>query len=148
MPKKYAGLIKIVLLTAFYAPAMPFVLIFTIIGLTLWFWADKYMLLKHMSLPKSIDDDLTEAMVEYLEWAACTFAVGSIMFAYTMKDESGELAFHDTARALLWLALGVSLFHIFFPMETLNKKLFKVTHKACEDQTFEEARVNFASVKI
>jgi len=145
MPKKYAGLIKVVLLTAFYAPAMPFVLIFTIIGLTLWFWADKYMLLKHMSLPKSIDDDLTEAMVEYLEWAACTFAVGSIMFSYTLKDATGELAFIDTARSLIWLALAVSLFHIFFPMSMLNKKLFKVKSQACENQTFEEARLSFTS---
>jgi len=145
MPKKYAGLIKIVLLTAFYAPAMPFALIFTIFGLTLWFWADKYMLLKHMSLPKSIDDDLTEAMVEYLEWAACTFAVGSIMYAYTLKDSTNEFAFQDTARSLIWLALAISLFHIFFPMSYLNKRLFKMKSSPCENQTFEEARLSFNS---
>jgi len=41
MPKKYAGLIKVVLLTTFYASAIPFAYIFTIVGLIAWFWADK-----------------------------------------------------------------------------------------------------------
>jgi len=31
--------------------------------------------LRRNAKPRSIDDDLADAMVEYLEWAACTFAV-------------------------------------------------------------------------
>jgi len=84
-------------------------------------------------------------MVEYLEWAACTFAVGSIMYAYTLKDSTDEFAFKDTARSLIWLALAISLFHIFFPMSVLNKKLFKIKSSPCENQTFEEARLSFNS---
>jgi len=44
MPTKYAGMIKIVLLATFYAPAIPFSLIYTIGGLILWYWADKVCL--------------------------------------------------------------------------------------------------------
>jgi len=41
LPLKYAGMIKTVLLATFYAPAIPFSLVYTIIGLGLWFWTDK-----------------------------------------------------------------------------------------------------------
>jgi len=80
MPKKYAGLSKVVLLTTFYAPAIPFAFIFTIIGLIIWFWTDKYVLLRRLALPQSINHDLTDSMVEYLEWSTVTFAV--ILFDY------------------------------------------------------------------
>lgn len=52
MPTKYAGMIKMVLLATFYAPALPFALIYTIPGLILWYWADKvprYYLMKLFS---------------------------------------------------------------------------------------------------
>jgi len=41
MPKKYSGIIRLMLFATFYAPAIPFALIFTLLGLTLWYWADK-----------------------------------------------------------------------------------------------------------
>jgi len=49
MPTKYAGMIKMVLLATFYAPAIPFALIYTIPGLILWYWADK-VFLYHMRI--------------------------------------------------------------------------------------------------
>jgi len=49
MPIKYANRIKVMLLASFYAPALPFSIIFTIIGLVIWFWVDKvfFELLKY-----------------------------------------------------------------------------------------------------
>lgn len=41
---KYAILLKSMLLTCFYAPAMPIALVFTIVGLILTYWADKVQL--------------------------------------------------------------------------------------------------------
>jgi hypothetical protein len=40
---RYAILLKTMLLTCFYAPAMPIALIFTIVGLILTFWVDKVL---------------------------------------------------------------------------------------------------------
>jgi len=45
LPKRYAMVIKFVLLATFYAPAIPFALIYTVIGLGLWYWANKVVLL-------------------------------------------------------------------------------------------------------
>jgi len=80
MPPKFAAMIKIVLVCTFYTPAIPFALIFTIPGLVLWYWADKYVLLKRAALPNAIGDNLTDAMVEFLEYAAFTFAVRILLF--------------------------------------------------------------------
>jgi len=145
LPFKYAGMIKTVLLATFYTPAMPFALIFTTVGLALWFWADKWVLIRRLVLPKSINNDLTDSMVEYLEWAVFTFAAGNVVYVYTLKNSLGEFAFDDTSRALVWVTLGISLFHIYFPMEALNKKLLPIHQKACETKTFSEARLNFTT---
>jgi len=44
MSLKYSHVIKTVLFTAFYAPAMPFAIIFSILGLVATYWIDKVLL--------------------------------------------------------------------------------------------------------
>ena len=39
--KKYAGIMKTLMLTAFYATLIPFATIFSILGIILFFWLDK-----------------------------------------------------------------------------------------------------------
>jgi len=68
---------------------------------------------------------------------------GNIMYTYTLKNSFDELAFDNTCWALIWVTLGISLFHIIFPMEALNKKLFPIEDKVTETLTFEEARLAF-----
>ena len=46
----------------------------------------------------------------------------------------------------MWVTLGISLFHVVFPMEYLNKKLFPIKDEVTETDTFEEARLEFHSV--
>lgn len=41
MADKYATLIRTILLASFYAPAIPFALIFSLMGLLLTYWTDK-----------------------------------------------------------------------------------------------------------
>ena len=65
---KYSSLIKTVLLTCFYAPAMPLSIAIAIFGLILTYWVDKYLLLRRTALPTSLGDELSRAMIEYLEW--------------------------------------------------------------------------------
>jgi len=68
------------------------------------------------------------------------------VYAYTLKNSENEFAFDTASRVLVWIALGISLFHIYFPMEALNRKLLPVHQKACETKTFNEARLNFFTV--
>jgi len=143
MPARFAALIKVVLLTTFYAPAIPIAAVFSIGGLTLWYWAEKYNLFRRSILPPSIDDELANSMIEYLEWAACTFAIGNIIYVFSLTNASDDLAFPHEARIVIWITLGVSLFHIFFPMGLLNETLFPIKDEVTEHQTYEQARLEF-----
>ena len=99
-------------------------------------------------LSRSISKDLTDTAVEYLEWAACTFAVGNIIYVYTLKNSANELAFTDTGRSLIWITLGISLFHIYFPMEMLNKKFLKIKNEGSVAVDFDEAELKFDTVRV
>lgn len=145
LPAKYATILKVVLMTCLYAPAMPFALIYASIGLFLTYWADKYNLLRHNALPKQIDDSLTDSMVEYLEWASCAFSVGNIIYIFSLKNSAGDLAFPIETTPFVWISLGVSLFHIIFPMELLNVKLFPIKDEVTETDNFEQARLRFTT---
>jgi len=41
LPNKYAFTTRMVLFTAFFAPAMPFSMIYIIVGFILYYWAEK-----------------------------------------------------------------------------------------------------------
>jgi len=62
-----------------------------------------------------------------------------------LKNTTENLAFNDISLLLAWITLGISLFHIIFPMELLNKKLFPVEDLVTETQTFEQARIEFST---
>jgi len=145
MADKYATLIRTILLASFYAPAIPFALIFSLVGLLLTYWADKYVLLRRIALPKSLNNDLTNTMVEYLEWMAFMFSLGNLMFMYTLKDSQSDLVYDSTASIWNWITLGVSLFHIYFPMEWLNRILFPITKERTETDSYEQARFDFTT---
>jgi DNA repair ATPase RecN len=65
------------------------------------------------------------------------------VYVFSLKDYWGEIAFPLETAVLVWITFGVSLFHIVFPMELLNKKLFKIKDEVTENITFETARLNF-----
>lgn len=53
IPSQYAVIIKTMLLTSFYFTAMPIVCVFTIIGLCLFYWANKVFFITPNSLTLS-----------------------------------------------------------------------------------------------
>mmetsp|Transcript_24055 Transcript_24055/g.21070 ORF Transcript_24055/g.21070 Transcript_24055/m.21070 type:complete len:276 (-) Transcript_24055:448-1275(-) len=143
---KNAGLIKNLLLTAFYAPALPICLVFTLGGLFFLYWADKCTILRRYALPRSLGSEITEDMIEHLEWAAFFFALGNMMFTYTLLGSDGEDSFENFSgekNTLVWVAIIISLVHIFLPMESINEKIFKIEDRVTEEITSKEARFDF-----
>jgi len=57
---KSSLIIKSMLLCAFYAPAMPFAMIYTMIGLILIYWADKFALFRLFALPNALGNSLAK----------------------------------------------------------------------------------------
>jgi len=52
----YSEPIKIIITSAFWAPLIPFALIFSIIGIVLEYWKSKYIILKRASAPPMIGE--------------------------------------------------------------------------------------------
>lgn len=72
--------------------------------------------------------------------------MGSMVCVLSLKDVKGDFAFGTENDSLIWITFGISLFHIFFPMESLNKKLFPIKDELTETITYEDAQVNFTTV--
>jgi len=143
MPDQYAGIIRVVLLTTFYSAAIPFAFIISVLGLAVIFWVDKYMLLRRMAFPKFLNNETTESMIEYLEWAAASFSVGNLIYFYTLRNSDDELAFSDTHSVIPWATFIVSMLHVNLPMEAVNKKTI-----SCQKSASFSSRFQSGSSKI
>jgi len=136
-------LVKTVLVTAFFAPAVPFALVLSICGLILNYWVDKYLLLRRNSLPISLGHELNNYMLSMLEWTGFIFAVGNLLFMLTLEDENQSSIFSRISKTLVLLIIFLSLFHTFFPMDFLSNKLLKSHQASIENKLYEDSRVQF-----
>jgi len=143
MSYKYALLIKTMLLTAFYAPAIPISIILAVVGLVFVYWVDKYILLRRSALPFSLGSELTESMLEYLEWMTFMYAVGNLLIVYSLEDSTDHLAFRTVPKFWVWATLIVSILHIFLPMDLINQKLLILKDEVTENLTYDKARFEF-----
>jgi len=104
------------------------------------------MLLRRMAFPKFLNNETTESMIEYLEWAAASFSVGNLVYVYTLKNSEGNLAFEDTHNILPWITFLIAMLHVNLPMETVNKRLFPVKKDPTANLDFQAAREKFRTV--
>lgn len=74
--------------------------------------------------------------------------MGNLLFVYTLENSDGKPIFDLIPRYLIWATIGVSLFHIYFPMEWINKVLFKVKGEEKGEDIYDEARPSFHTVKL
>ncbi len=74
---------------------------------------------------------LNEGITELSEWNVFLFAIGNLIFSYSVERLDGSKAFEES-QYLLWIALIISVVNIFLPMEEINKYLFKVDNGAVE----------------
>jgi len=136
-------LVKTVLVSAFFAPALPMGLVISIIGLIINYWVDKWTLLRRNALPISLDHALNTYMLRLLEWVGFMFAIGNLLFAMTLKTFDGSSVFSNVYSILIVLTLMLSLMHIIFPLERLNAEFFRVKLDSRLHYTYDEARVLF-----
>lgn len=79
---RYAYVLNSMFITAFYAPLIPIVLIWTVLGLTFTYFLDKYKLLRHSVVYYNMGKNLSVEMTEVLEGFLPIFCVGYWMFTY------------------------------------------------------------------
>jgi hypothetical protein len=54
--KRYADILKTMWFTSFYCVVIPLATFWSILGLCIYYWADKYNLLKRRTIKESISD--------------------------------------------------------------------------------------------
>ena len=73
--KRYADNMKTMWFTFFYCPVIPMGIVVSLLGMTFYYWIDKYNILRRRTVKDSIDKSLTVEMIEMLEWILPLFAV-------------------------------------------------------------------------
>lgn len=140
---KNAYLIKTMLVSAFFAPALPLALIISIIGLIACYWADKYILLRYSSLPIALNHTLNNQMLKALEWTGFMFSAGNLLFILTLHDSEGVSVYTYMPKLVVYGAILLSLLHLTLPMTYINAHLFHIPHEVAEDVPYDEARIDF-----
>jgi len=148
MSNKYAQSIKTLLLTAFYAPAMPIAIFFSLFGLLLTYWSDKYLFLRRNALPPALGHELNTSMLEYLDLMVLFWALGNYLFFGALVRTDGSLTYSMTSYnvILMYVTLGLSIFNCVFPMKTLNANILRIKKlSSSESENYDEARKGFST---
>lgn len=72
--------------------------------------------------------------------------MGNFLFTYTLQGSSEQDTYNELPTALIWVTLGTSLFHIYFPMGWLNNQIFRIPMDKNETETYQQARFEFTTV--
>jgi hypothetical protein len=138
--EKYAGVVKTVWLTAFYAPAIPICIPISLGGLFFQYWAEKYVLLRRSSYPLTMGSHLPKSTIVSLECTTFIYALGSLIFSvyasYFTADEDYYIAPNVAA-------VVISFAYLVFPINYLNKFMCSMVKKEEEDTPYDEARLDF-----
>ena len=138
-----AFLVKTILASSFFAPAVPLAVVVSILGLICNYWTDKYSLLQRNVLPTSLNHTLNDKTVQLLRWMSFMFAIGNLVFIITLRDDVEDRIYDSMPKALIFIPIAFGILQIFLPMEKLNRFLFSVPNENSNHLSYDDARVHF-----
>ncbi|CAK58012.1 unnamed protein product (macronuclear) [Paramecium tetraurelia] len=123
--KRYGDIMKTMWFTFFYGDIIPLGILFSIMGLTLYYFVDKYneSLSKHLSIE----------MIEMLELIIIFTGIGNTVVSSILF---GEVKWQD------FIIIIIGIVYILLPMEDISSVLFPLEQKD-EVQTYYEAEEHF-----
>eukprot|EP01016_Furgasonia_blochmanni_P004483 TRINITY_DN1173_c0_g1_i2.p1 TRINITY_DN1173_c0_g1~~TRINITY_DN1173_c0_g1_i2.p1 ORF type:complete len:279 (-),score=51.93 TRINITY_DN1173_c0_g1_i2:190-1026(-) len=130
---RYAGIMRTMFATAFYAPIIPLALVWSIIAMLCIYWADKYVLIRRCKRPDTLSSKLSVEMTELLEWILPLYALGNFFFNFRMLDVQDPKNF---------IILMIGLANAFLPMETINTMLFPPKPKPTQTNTYDQEKLS------
>ncbi len=105
------------------------------VGLVIYYWIDKYNLLRRSTIRSYVSGHLINLTLNLLDVSLVLRVVGEIIFDYHIRDG---------AKPLSWVCLGISLIYVFLPkddlIELINNEKFN-----SEEMTYQEASSRFHS---
>ncbi|KAL4446609.1 hypothetical protein ABPG74_005547 [Tetrahymena malaccensis] len=132
----YSIVISSVFSSLFYAPIIPFALIWTFVQLVLKYWVDKHCIIKQSTINVGPNINLCQEMIENLEFALPLYCLANlIFFVYISKSNEYD--------SLSLFGIFVGVIHAILPMGLLNERIYPIESTCSNTKSYEEMRLTF-----
>ncbi len=125
MGKRYAEIIEIMWFTFLYASLIPFGACLSVIGLSLYYWVDKYNLLRRSSVNSNVAGELSLFSMKLLDFTLLCKSLGEMLFDYQIRDSYCTSSLVMAAVGFVYLIVPVDKF-----LEWIHPEKFKAEEKA------------------
>jgi len=106
--------------TYLYSSLIPLGAFFSTIGLTLYYWVDKYNLLRRSSVNSNIAGELSIQAIKLLDFTLICKPVGEILFDCQIRDSYHWSSFLMLSMGVVYLFLPIDTFLEYFHPEKFN----------------------------
>ena len=83
--KRYADIMKTLWFSFLYSSIIPYSSLISAVGLVLYYWVDKYNLIKKRTVKESISEQLTFTMIDLIEIILVLHSVINLYFLLLLK---------------------------------------------------------------
>jgi hypothetical protein len=107
-------------MTCFFTPLQPIIPLFSIIGILVMYWIQKYCLLRRVKRPIPGSDTINEAVGQIITLGPVMLAVGALIFSDILTDHDFR-GFHFLIN---FISVIISIFFYIFPFKIIYRLLF------------------------
>ena len=125
--------IKLFQFTFLYGTCIPFGIIMSVLNLIIYYWIDKYNLLRRRTIKESLSMQVSVEMIDLLDICIIFFAMGNLTFQYQLFGSIDKLSI---------IQLFLSCIYAILPMQDINEMLFEIVNSD-EEVPFEVAQFEF-----
>ena len=122
MGKRYAEIILIMWFTYLYSSLIPLGALFSTIGLTLYYWVDKYNLLRRSRVNSNIAGELSIQTMKLLDFTLVCKPVSEIIFDCQLRDSYNITSLIMLSIGFVYLLLPVDQILEYFHPEKFNNE--------------------------
>lgn len=131
MVETYNNIVYLMFVCVTYAPLLPIGLVYVMIGLSLYYFAEKVSILRHRKIVVNVDHTVAKEMIELAEYLLPLYCASNVVFDYMLTDSGKD------ASVSLYSVFGISLglLHAILPMGNFNEWLCEVLEGKAEVET-------------
>ena len=119
--------------TFLYGRLIPISYTFSFFGILIYYWVDKYVVIKNRCIKEEIGIELSLHMLDMLSFILFFFTAGNTYFYYDI------LGYIPTIK---YLTLSLAILYVIMPQEKLNELFFKIDEPD-EVKEYDEATLHF-----
>jgi len=146
MSNVFANAGNLILTATFFHPLLPISIPIAFIGFILYYWVNKYTLLRVVERPEEMSGLIPIFFANLMPFIAFFWALSLALFYNTLfRDtfkESSSIAKRDT---VLWTVLGFCVFFLLIPVRTIINRFIKKPYDGSGAKWYEELISQFST---